>query len=43
MIAVMWFRHFDEEALAKVNALYQEMYFDVKLGHLIRKKNSLYN
>ena len=32
-----WFRQFDEEALKNINASYQEMYFDLKLGRLIRK------
>ncbi len=36
-IKPVWFRHFDEEVLKNINASYQEMYFDVKLGHLIRK------
>ncbi len=36
-IKPVWFRHFDEEALKNIIASYQEMYFDVKLGHLIRK------
>ena len=36
-IKPVWFRQFDEEALKNINASYQEMYFDLKLGRLIRK------
>jgi putative transposase len=36
-IKPVWFRHFDEEVLKNINASYQEMYFDLKLGRLIRK------
>lgn len=36
-IKPVWFRHFDKEVLKNINSSYQEMYFDVKLGYLIRK------
>ena len=36
-IKPVWFRQFDEEVLKNINASYQEMYFDLKLGRLIRK------